>query len=222
MGPFLTLMLARRILASPRVRAKVQAAVARWRDLDPVEGDPVITVAVAADLVADEPLEDVELALPLVVAGRSRRDGMLGALAVFIGLSVAAWIGGLLMARKLTSGDESSDDFQVAVIMGGKVFQSYAGRLRSATAITVLGGMTVDLREATLDPAGARLELKTTMAGIEVRVPDHWSVQVDQQSDGTQLEVDLPSPESLPQDAPRLHIRAVTRMGGGLVSARKD
>jgi len=64
--------------------------------------------------------------------------------------------------------------------------------------------------------------LRTTMGGIEVRVPQSWAVEVDQETLGEALEVDVTSPEDLPEDAPRLRIHAVTRMGGGLITARKD
>ena len=39
---------------------------------------------------------------------------------------------------------------------------------------------------------------------------------------GEALEVDVTAPEDLPEDAPKLRIHAVTRMGGGLITAMKD
>lgn len=151
---------------------------------------------------------------------RRRRSAQAGLLV--LGATTAAWISGLMLARKLTRGDEGSDDFQLATIMGGREFHSHARQLRSGTVITSLGGIELDLREATLDPSGADLELRTTMGGIEVRVPQYWVVEVDQDALGGQLEVDVAAAADLPDDAPRLHIHAVTRMGGGLVTARTD
>jgi len=202
MGTLFAFALARRIVGSPRFRQGVQAAFARGSNGSAVERDDG-TVEVEGQ-------------------GPSLRSRMTRALVVFVALSVASWITGLLVARKLTSGDEGSDEFRLASIMGGKEFHSHAAHLKSGTAITSLGGMELDLREATLDPTGASLELRTTMGGIEVRVPQDWVVEVDQETVGGALEVDVPLPEELPDDAPRLHIHAVTRMGGGLITSRKD
>jgi hypothetical protein len=200
MGPFIAFALARRIAGSERFQQRIGAARGRGSDVvEPVDGE-------------------------LVVAPESTvlRIKLLRVLVVLIGLSVAAWIGGLLVARRLTIGDEDSDEFQLAIIMGGKESHSHAAHLKSATAITCLGGMALDLREATLDASGASLELRTTIGGIEVRVPQSWAVEVDQETVGEALEVDVTSPEDLPEDAPKLRIHAVTRMGGGLITARKD
>ncbi len=202
MGTTFAFALARRIVRSQRFREGVEAAFVRGRGGDLAEVDGV------AEAYEGQ--------------GTTVRSRLVWALVVFVGLSVAGWITGLLIARRLTKGDESSDEFRVAAIMGGKEFHSHASHLKSGTAITSLGGMELDLREATLDPTGASLELRTTMGGIEVRVPQHWVVEVDQETVGGALEVDVPLPEELPDDAPRLHIHAVTRMGGGLVTARKD
>jgi hypothetical protein len=200
MAPFIALALARRIFRSESFRQRVRAARGQGSDLmGPDDGE-----------------------LVLAQEGMTLRIKLLRALVVFVGLSVAAWIMGLLVAQRLTHGDEDSDEFQLAVVMGGKEFGSRAAHLKSATAITCLGGLALDLREATLDPDGASLELMTTMGGIEVRVPRSWAVEVDQETLGEALEVDVTAPEDLPEDAPKLRIHSVTRMGGGLITAMKD
>jgi len=200
MGIFFVLELARRIIMRRRSQERAGAAFGGGTD--------------AAEELGGAEMNEGE--------GTATRSRLLTALVVFIGVSVAGWITGLLVARRLAIGDESSDEFRLASIMGGKEFHSHAAHLKSGTAITCLGGMALDLREASLDPTGASLELMTTMGGIEVRVPQHWAVEVDQETLGGALEVDVPESDELPDDAPRLHIHAVTRMGGGLVTARKD
>lgn len=157
----------------------------------------------------------VRRALGFIRGNRFAQGGL-----VFLGASTITWLAGLALANKLTQGDEDSDDFQLASIMGGKEFHSHAQHLRSGTVITSLGGIELDLREATLDPSGANLELRTTMGGVEVRVPQYWVVEVDQDALGGELQVDVTSAEDLPEDAPQLHIHAVTRIGGGLVTAK--
>ena len=54
---------------------------------------------------------------------------------------VAGWIVGQIIAKKMTKGDETSDEFQVATIMGGKKFESHAKDLKSGVVITSMGGI---------------------------------------------------------------------------------
>ena len=133
---------------------------------------------------------------------------------------VVGWIVGQMIAKRMTKGDESSDEFQVAAVMGGKKFESHARDLKSGSAITSMGGIEIDLRDATLDSGGARLELKTTMGGIQVIVPNDWAVDVDKKSLAGGFDVKVTPLEDLPEDAPKLHVHAVTRMGGGLVTTK--
>jgi predicted membrane protein len=133
---------------------------------------------------------------------------------------VAGWILGQIISKRMTKGDEATDEFQVAAIMGGKKFESHARDLKSGAAITSMGGIELDLRDATLDSDGAQLELKTTMGGIQVFVPEDWAVDVDKRSLAGGFDVKVTAPEDLPDDAPKLHVHAVTRMGGGLVTTK--
>ncbi|MDH3260951.1 MAG: cell wall-active antibiotics response protein [Acidimicrobiia bacterium] len=142
------------------------------------------------------------------------------ALMWIVAAEVAGWIVGQIIAKRMTKGDEASDEFQVAAIMGGKKFESHARDLKSGSAITSMGGIEIDLRDATLDSDGARLDLKTTMGGIQVIVPKDWAVDVDKKSLAGGFDVKVTPPEDLPEDAPKLHVHAVTRMGGGLVTTK--
>ena len=148
------------------------------------------------------------------------RDRLLRVFIVFMGISVGAWVTSVIISSRLTRGDASSDDFQVATIMNGGEFSSHATNLRSGTAITIMGGVRIDLRSATLDTAGASLELNTFMGGLEVLVPKDWAVEVDDEVLGGDLKVSVASPDDLPEDAPRLHIHAVMRLGGAEITAK--
>jgi len=148
------------------------------------------------------------------------RDRLPRAFMVFMGISVMAWVASLVISNKLTRGDESSDDFRVATIMNGGEFRSHAANLRSGTAITIMGGVRIDLRDATLDPSGASLELSTMVGGLEVLVPKHWAVEVDQEVSGGESKVNVTPLEELPEDAPRLRIHAVLRLGGAEITAK--
>ncbi|MDH3605619.1 MAG: cell wall-active antibiotics response protein [Acidimicrobiia bacterium] len=133
---------------------------------------------------------------------------------------VAGWVIGQIIAKKMTKGDETSDEFQVATIMGGKKFESHAKDLRSGVVITSMGGIDLDLTDATIGAEGAELELRTTMGGIQVTVPEAWAVKVESELKAGEFQVDVAPPEALPDDAPQLRIHAVTRMGGGLVTTK--
>lgn len=135
-------------------------------------------------------------------------------------VQAAAALVGQVMSRKLTRGDESSNEFQVAAFFGGKSFVSHAAGLRSGSVITSMGGVEIDLRKATLDSAGADLELKTTMGGVQVLVPDHWAVDLSSETVAGECRARVTAIEELPEDAPRLHVYAATRMGGVLVTTK--
>ena len=64
---------------------------------------------------------------------------------------------------------------QTAAFRGGNKFPSSADSLKSGTAIASMGGIDLDLRDATLDPAGAELELSATMGGVQVTVRESWT-----------------------------------------------
>jgi predicted membrane protein len=125
---------------------------------------------------------------------------------------------GRLLEKKMTVGDEVSDDFQVAAICNGKEFHSRAQHLKSGSVVAGMGGVDLDLRDASLDPAGATLELNTLMGGIELTVPEGWAVDIDAETMAGEFEANVTPIEDLPDNAPRLHIHAVTRMGSALVT----
>ncbi len=192
----------RRIVNSRRFETAVRASLGRGADDDLVE--------------ASAPVDATE------TAGRSILGGAVRALLLLTVVTAATWVVGQLVARRMSYGDATSDDFQLVVAMGGSEFHSYAPQLRSAKAITFWSGLLLDLRHASLGPDGADLELRIVMAGVEVRVPSSWRVEVDQSVSAGEFKVDLPGMEELPDDAPTLRIRSTTTIGGGLVTSTRS
>lgn len=137
-----------------------------------------------------------------------------------LAIQIIGAIVGTVISKKLTRGNEDSDDFQVAAIMGGKQFHSHADHLKSGTVIAAMGGVDLDLRDATLDSEGATLELKATMGGVQAIVPEDWAVDVAEQAKVGGIEVKVTPQEELPADAPKLHIDVSARMGGVLIAAK--
>src|SRR6187401_43613 len=73
-----------------------------------------------------------------------------------------------LVSKRMTSGDEEGDDFRIATIIGGEELNSRAAGLRSASVLAVIGGAQIDLRQASLDPAGATLAITAIVGGVQV------------------------------------------------------
>ncbi len=135
-------------------------------------------------------------------------------------VQAVAFVAGIVMSKKLTKGDETSDEFEIAAIFGGKRFHSTAGALKSGSVMAALGGIEIDLRDATVDPAGAEIGVTAALGGVQVFVPKDWIVEVDSEIHQGDVDLDLVSPDDLPADAPKLHIHAIARAGGVAVTAK--
>lgn len=137
------------------------------------------------------------------------RAGM-GLVVVIVGLAAL----GQALARRKTVGDETADEFELAAYVGGLQRTCKATSLRRGVVSVVCGGVDLDLREATLDPAGATLAVSATWGGINVTVPASWRVLVEQRSMLGGVDTRVTPPEELPGDAPLLRVEASTRLGG--------
>ena len=121
---------------------------------------------------------------------------------------------GQLLARRKTFGDETADEFAIATYLGGVERTCEATSLRRGKVSVLLGGVDLDLREATLDPSGADLELSATLGGVNVTVPSDWRVVVEDRATLGGVEALVTDPEELPDDAPLLRVAAGARLGG--------
>lgn len=132
------------------------------------------------------------------------------AVAVLAGL----WAVGQVLARRRTVGDDTSDEFAIAVYLGGVQRACKATSLRRGSVSVVLGGVDLDLREATLDPEGADLDLSATLGGVNVTVPSEWRVVVEDRATLGGVEALVTDPEELRDDAPLLRVEAGALLGG--------
>ncbi len=119
-----------------------------------------------------------------------------------------------LLAKRVTTGDEETDEFRIALIVGGRELNSRAAALRSASVFALIGGAQIDLRQASLDPAGATLELTTIVGGVQLFVPPEWAVEVESHGLMGGVDRQLTEVSDLPADAPRLHVITRTWLGG--------
>jgi hypothetical protein len=129
-------------------------------------------------------------------------------------LVAIAGVVGQVVAKRKTFGDEDSDAFGLAAIVGGREFTSRARALRSGSALAVMGGVEIDLRNATLDPQGATLTVTAVMGGVEVTLPHGWRVELETDVKMAGLEANVTDPADLPDDAPTLRLTVTARMGG--------
>lgn len=75
------------------------------------------------------------------------------------------------------AGRHASDRGNVFALLGGSHAVNRSNRFEHADVSAVLGGATLDLREATLAP-GAQVDALALFGGIEVIVPQGWRVEV--------------------------------------------
>jgi hypothetical protein len=139
-----------------------------------------------------------------------------------IGLVVAIGalgVAGQALARRRTFGDETSDEFAITTYVGGVERTCRATALRRGVVDVVCGGVELDLREATLAPEGATLDLSATWGGVNVVVPRTWKVVVEDRSVLGGSDARVTPPDELPDDAPRLDVSVTARLGGVSIKA---
>lgn len=131
----------------------------------------------------------------------------------FVLSSIAAAIGARIMKDRLVRVDSpDADEVHLVAIMEPIDFKSTARSFRGGTLDCWYGGGVVDLRGATLDPAGARLEVRGIFGGGQIIVPESWRVRTD--ITGVGGIGDARKDIERPVTAPLLAIEGVAFMGG--------
>ena len=102
-------------------------------------------------------------------------------LALFgVGVVVSAVVGAIVAKRVkeefVPIDDPEANEIRLAAIFGPFSFKSTAPSFRGGTIDCRFGGGVIDLRGATLDPAGARLDVKAQFGGAQILVPESWRV----------------------------------------------
>lgn len=93
-------------------------------------------------------------------------------------LMILAAVAGALYARgRMESrGAPDDDSVDLVAIFEGFELVSRATAFRGGTMVTWFGGGTLDLRDATLHPDGARLTVYALFGGAQVALPPDWAV----------------------------------------------
>jgi hypothetical protein len=135
---------------------------------------------------------------------------IVGATAGF--MAAAAFVKRAVRSR----GDEESDELALVAVFDGIDLTSRATSFRGGSVLAWYGGISLDLREATLAP-GAHLTVHTLFGGVAIRVPPEWRLESSLQAlaGGADVRPGAESPE-----APTLTIDGRALFGGIAVGAR--
>jgi hypothetical protein len=136
----------------------------------------------------------------------------------FVAIATALRILGELAARRFESGNEESDEVRLAAIWGGRDFHSTSAALSSVWGRVILGGINLDLTDATLHPDGASIDLDVRLGGVNLTVPAAWRVDVDDSMRAGGVAVQVP--EHTDDDAPPLRVAVRGSAGGVNVEAK--
>ena len=132
---------------------------------------------------------------------------------MFLFGSIAAAIGALLARQRIVPVEEpEADEIRLRAIFEPLSFHSAAKAFRGGLVDCWYGGGLVDLRDAVLDPAGARLQVRAVFGGAQIVVPETWNVStrvlgIGGIGDGRK-KIDRP------EDAPHLTIDGFAAFGG--------
>lgn len=98
-------------------------------------------------------------------------------LAALLVASIASALVALAMRGRMTSrGDRDDDAIELVAIFDGHETISRARAFRSAIVTAWYGGGSLDLRDATLAPEGARVTARAIVGGYRLVVPATWRV----------------------------------------------
>jgi len=103
-----------------------------------------------------------------------------------------------------------ASDTDIVAVFDNRVVQR-TGPFAGGSVTAVFGDVRLDLRHASLDPAGATVQVTTVFGDLDLEVPEGWKVAVS----GPELlgDVNLRAAHDPPEDAPTLQLRVVTIFG---------
>jgi hypothetical protein len=182
---------------------------------------PMLLVAAGAFTLAERPPSIIRGALlggaglilllfTTDVLEESAWDYVWPALIVAAGLAIAArWRG-----HAVLSGVREDDVVRVTAVFGGPKVVSSSQQFRGAWLTAIFGGVKLDLRGARPAPDGASINVTTAFGGADILVPKGWRISVRSTPIFGGLEDKTDHSEPPADDAPMLHVDAVTIFGG--------
>lgn len=126
-------------------------------------------------------------------------------------------LGLLIMVRwhgRTIVGANGEDVIRSTAFFGGPKLSSTSRSFHGAWLTAIFGGITLDLRDAGLAPEGASINATAACGGIDILVPKGWRVSVRSTPIFGGLDDKTDHSQTLPADAPTLHVDALTVLGG--------
>lgn len=133
----------------------------------------------------------------------------------FLVVSSIVWGAGQLFTRSKSTQDLTDDELDTYTFWMTNKVVSESQALRRVNARVLMGGATIDLRQAQPSPDGLSVDVSTVLGGTALLVPKEWNVVVDERSENAEVEIALESSEDA--DAPVVDVLLKTQMGGALV-----
>jgi hypothetical protein len=130
-------------------------------------------------------------------------------LLIFAGL-LLIWQAG--RRRPTQQSTEQDLTVNMTAILSGVTRRSLSRAFRGGEATAIMGGCEIDLRDATIDPAGATLDVFAFWGGIEIKVPPGW--RVDNRVFALMAGAEDSTKGAAPAGAPIFTVRGVVVMGG--------
>jgi hypothetical protein len=142
---------------------------------------------------------------------------LLGWFAFMAGAMVFAAVKG----RRAVAQDPAADEVDLVATFSELDFRSTSGAFRGGSVTTWFGGGTLDLRDATLDPAGATLRVNALFGGGNLVVPEGWNVEtrITPMFGGVG---DGRARADRPADAPTLRLEGRAVFGGWGITSEPD
>ncbi|HYK07248.1 MAG TPA: hypothetical protein VEW11_05715 [Gaiellaceae bacterium] len=133
-----------------------------------------------------------------------------------LALTTVGFVAGFMAAAAFVKravpsrGEEDSDELGLVAVFDGIELKSRATSFRGGSMLAWYGGISLDLREATLAP-DAHLTVHTLFGGVAIRVPPEWRLESNLQAlaGGADVRTGTESP-----DAPTLTIDGRALFGG--------
>lgn len=136
---------------------------------------------------------------------------------VLFAINTVAWAIGQAITRSKTSSDLASDELEVYTFWMGREVVSQSSNLKTVKSRVVMGGATIDLRQANPSSEGVTVDVGTLMGGTALLVPKDWDVRVEEQTKSSGVEVQLDTDAAVPSDSPKVTVLLRTTYGGALV-----
>jgi hypothetical protein len=125
-----------------------------------------------------------------------------------------------IKGRRAVAQDPAADEVHLVATFAEMDFRSTSGAFRGGTVTTWFAGGVLDLRGATLDPAGATLRVNALFGGGNLVVPGSWNVET--KVTGLGGVGDGRSAVDRPADAPTLRLVGTAMFGGWGITSEPD